>query len=89
MGEARKVSGGMLILTRYPGESIVIPELGITIAITAVGGGRASVGIDANRSIDVLRSEVWDRLKTDDPERAARILSRRELFTTRHLNHEN
>ena len=89
MGKHPKHSGGMLVLTRYPGETIVIPELGITIAITSVAGNRASVGIDLHRSIDVLRSEVWERLKIEDPDRAGRILARRESFETRHLNHEN
>lgn len=89
MGKHPKRSGGMLVLTRYPGETIVIPELGITIAVTSVDGGRASVGIDLHRSVAVLRSEVWEQLQVDDPARAARILSRHESFQTRHLNHED
>jgi carbon storage regulator len=49
----------MLVLTRKPGERIVVPDLDITITILELHGNHVRVGIDAPREIAVHRAEVW------------------------------
>lgn len=67
----------MLVLTRRGDQSIVFPELDISIQILRVRGNVVKVGIDAPSDITVLRKEVMD--DPDHPE----IQSRRSK-----LNHE-
>jgi carbon storage regulator CsrA len=50
----------MLVLTRKPGETIVIPELGITVKVLKVRGERVSVGVVAQPKHKVLRGEILD-----------------------------
>lgn len=52
----------MLVLTRKPGEAIVIGD-DIEIEIVAIGGGKVRVGITAPRSTTVHRKEVWVELQ--------------------------
>lgn len=47
----------MLILTRKPGESIIIGD-NIEIKVLEVSDSRVKVGIDAPREVKVLRKEV-------------------------------
>ncbi len=54
----------MLVLTRKPGEAIVIGD-DIEIEIVAIGGGKVRVGITAPRSTTVHRKEVWVELQTE------------------------
>jgi carbon storage regulator len=48
----------MLVLSRKPGESIVIDDR-IVITVVQIGGGRIRLGIEAPREVPVLRSEVY------------------------------
>ena len=52
----------MLVLSRKVGESIVIPDLGITITIVGTGSSRVRVGIDAPRDVAIHRQEVSEAL---------------------------
>ncbi len=52
----------MLVLTRKPGEAIVIGD-DIEIEIVAIGGGKVRVGITAPRSTTVHRKEVYVELQ--------------------------
>ena len=47
----------MLVLSRKPGESIVIGE-GITIDIVSVDGDRVCLGISAPKHVRVFRKEL-------------------------------
>jgi carbon storage regulator len=47
----------MLVLSRKPGESIVIDDR-IVITVVQIGGGRIRLGIEAPREVPILRSEV-------------------------------
>lgn len=67
----------MLVLTRRGDQSIVFPELDVTVQILRVRGNVVKVGIDAPRDVTVLRKEVLDDPNTIVPR------SRRET-----LNHE-
>lgn len=52
----------MLVLTRKPGEAIVIGD-DIEIEIVAIGGGKVRVGITAPRETTVHRKEVYVELQ--------------------------
>jgi carbon storage regulator len=54
----------MLVLSRKPGEKVVIGN-GITITLVEVQGNRVRVGIDAPDQIRILRGELACWL--DDP----------------------
>ena len=47
----------MLVLTRKPGEKVVI-DGGITVSVLEVDGNRVRIGIDAPRSVTILRGEL-------------------------------
>lgn len=49
----------MLVITRQTGDSLLIGE-DIKITVLEVSGDRVKIGIDAPRSIPILRSEVLD-----------------------------
>ena len=51
----------MLVLTRKLGEEIILPDQGVTIRLTEVGGDRARIGITAPDHIRILRRELWSR----------------------------
>jgi carbon storage regulator len=54
----------MLILTRKPGEVIMIGE-GIKIQIVGVDGRQVRIGVDAPREIPVHREEIYDRIRNE------------------------
>lgn len=58
----------MLALSRKPGETIVIPKLGITITLVEkkIRDGSVKLAFDAPEDVVIFRGEVWDRIK-DDP----------------------
>lgn len=63
----------MLVLTRKPGEAIVIGD-DVEIEIVAIGGGKVRVGVTAPRETSVHRKEVWTELqaaRSDDGDAAA------------------
>jgi carbon storage regulator len=49
----------MLVLSRKPGEKVVIDN--ITVTVLEVKGNRIRLGVDAPESVDILRGElaVW------------------------------
>lgn len=52
----------MLVLTRRPEESLVFPDVGITVVVCSVDGNRVRLGIEAPDSIRVFRDELMDRV---------------------------
>ena len=50
----------MLVLSRRPHEKIAFPTLGITVEIVRVDGRTVRVGIDAPRTVPVIRGELED-----------------------------
>ena len=54
----------MLVLSRKPGESIVIGE-NITVRIIEVRGDRVRIGVEAPRDVPVYRTEILCRLETE------------------------
>jgi len=51
----------MLVLTRKPGEQIVIGN-GIRVTVVSVGPGRVKIGIDAPPDVRIDRSEIHERI---------------------------
>jgi len=54
----------MLVLTRKPGEKVVIGNE-VTLTVVAVHGGRITLGIEAPTRVHVVRGELLDR--PDEP----------------------
>ncbi len=55
----------MLVLTRKPGEGIIIGD-NVTIKIIEVKGGGIRIGIDAPRKTKIYRQEVYDRIRQEN-----------------------
>ena len=55
----------MLVLTRRPGESIVIGQ-DIVITVIEIKGGQVRIGIDAPREIDVYREEIYEQVRQEN-----------------------
>nr|WP_321468846.1 carbon storage regulator CsrA [uncultured Desulfobulbus sp.] len=60
----------MLVLTRKPGEGIIIGD-NITIKIIEMKSGGIRIGIDAPRDTKIYRQEVYDRIRQENIEAAA------------------
>jgi carbon storage regulator len=60
----------MLVLTRKPGEQIVIGH-NIRVTVVQLGNGRVKLGIEAPPTVSVDRAEIHDR-KTAEVDAAAR-----------------
>jgi len=57
----------MLVLTRKPGEGIIIGD-DICITVIEMKGGGVRIGIEAPRSTKVHRLEVFERIKQENQE---------------------
>jgi len=49
----------MLVLSRKPGERIVVPHLELAVTVLAVEGKAVRLGIAAPEDVAVYREEVW------------------------------
>ncbi len=55
----------MLILTRHPGEKLIIGESGdVIITVLSVKGNQAKIGIQAAEFIPVHREEIYHRIQS-------------------------
>jgi carbon storage regulator len=52
----------MLVLTRKPGQSVMIGD-DIEIQVLAVAGERVRIGVTAPREVAIYRDEVYDRIE--------------------------
>lgn len=59
----------MLILTRKLGEDISIGD-DITIKVVSIKGRQVKIGIDAPRSLQVHRSEIYEMIKEENKKAA-------------------
>ena len=59
----------MLVLTRKPGQSIIIGDE-IEVEVLSVAGERVRLGITAPREVEIFRDEVYERIQ-DEREAAA------------------
>jgi carbon storage regulator len=52
----------MLVVSRKPGERIVVPSCGLAVAVLSVDGKRVRLGISAPAEVAVYRQELWAHL---------------------------
>ncbi len=57
----------MLVLTRKNQESVIFGRAGagdqmLKVTVLEVRGGKVTLGIEGDRNIPVLRSELWERI---------------------------
>ena len=63
----------MLVLTRRPGEQIVIGD-GIRVTVVGLGPGRVKIGIEAPANVRIDRQEIHDKIQIEK-ERATDVLA--------------
>ena len=55
----------MLIITRRPGEKIMLGD-DIVVHVMEIVGNSVRVGIQAPRSLPVYREEIWDAVRAEN-----------------------
>jgi carbon storage regulator len=60
----------VLIITRRPGEKIVLGE-DISIQVMEIVGNQVRIGIQAPKSVPVYREEIWEAVKAENQAAAA------------------
>lgn len=72
----------MLVLTRKPGESIVIGNE-VTVTVVEVRGDQVRLGISAPRSVQVYREEVYREIERENAQAVADATRARSLIGKR------
>jgi carbon storage regulator len=57
----------MLVLSRKPGEQVLVPQFELAVTVLAVEGKTVRLGISAPAELAVYREEVWRRLGERTP----------------------
>ena len=70
----------MLVLTRRPGQSILVGD-DIELVVVRIEGDRVVLGIDAPRAIRVVRAELLRDVEAENHAAAAERERIRELLT--------
>lgn len=69
----------MLVLKRKIGESIIIGE-DVEIKIVDVGEGRVKIGIEAPKSIEIMRKEVIEQVSEENKAaRTSKLINKESL----------
>ena len=55
----------MLIITRKPGEKIMLGD-DVVVHVMEIVGNSVRVGIQAPRSLPVYREEIWDAVRAEN-----------------------
>jgi|SoimicmetaTmtHAB_FD_contig_101_35639_length_1213_multi_2_in_0_out_0_2 carbon storage regulator len=55
----------MLVLTRKPGQSIMIGD-GVEVQVLSVAGEKVRLGITAPSDVSIFRNEVYDRIESEN-----------------------
>ncbi len=74
----------MLVLSRRPSQSFVFPTLGVSVQILRVAGQIVRVGVEAPRSIPVLREELEPPGDTSGPPLAVEAADEEAARQARH-----
>lgn len=61
----------MLIITRRPGEKVMVGD-DVVVHVMEIVGNSVRVGIEAPRSVPVYREEIWNAVRAEN-EAAARV----------------
>ena len=59
----------MLVLSRKPGERIVVPHLELAVTVLAIEGKAVRLGIAAPEDVAVYREEIWQQLCQETQEK--------------------
>ena len=59
----------MLVLTRKPGQSIMIGD-GVEVQVLSVAGEKVRLGITAPSDVSIFRNEVYDRIESENESEA-------------------
>lgn len=59
----------MLVLTRKPGQSIMIGD-GVEVQVLSVAGEKVRLGITAPREVPIFRHEVYERIEEEAAQEA-------------------
>jgi len=62
----------MLVLTRKPGQSIMIGD-GVEVQVLSVAGEKVRLGITAPRDVSIFRNEVYDRIEGESSARRREV----------------
>ena len=62
----------MLVLTRKPGQSIMIGD-GVEVQVLSVAGEKVRLGITAPRDVSIFRNEVYDRIEGESAARRREV----------------
>jgi carbon storage regulator len=57
----------MLVLTRKPGQSIMIGD-GVEVQVLSVAGEKVRLGITAPQDVSIFRNEVYERIESENRE---------------------
>ena len=70
----------MLVLTRRPGESIIVGQ-DIVVTVIEIKGGQVRIGIDAPREVQVHREEVYEQVRQENLSAVASARRAREALS--------
>ena len=56
----------MLVLSRKPGERVLVPQSDLSITVVAVEGNVVRLGFSAPSEVGVYREEVWQRIRAEN-----------------------
>ena len=59
----------MLVLSRKPGERVLVPQCGISVRVVAIKGNVVRLGFEAPPEVSVYREEVWQRIRSENEPR--------------------
>jgi carbon storage regulator len=59
----------MLVLTRRPGQSIIIGD-GVEIRVLSVAGEKVRIGVTAPQDVGIFRNEVYQRISEEREDEA-------------------
>jgi carbon storage regulator len=68
----------LLIITRKPGERIMVGD-DVVLQVIEIAGGSVRVGIDAPRSTPVYREEIWNAVRREREAEAGPATPAKEL----------
>ena len=69
----------MLVVSRKKNQQVLFPNLGIAIEILRIAGSSVSIGVNAPKSVEILRGEL-QRSPADTPEKASSAAARKEFL---------
>ena len=69
----------MLVLTRRPGESIMVGQ-DIVVTVIEIKGGQVRIGIDAPREVQVHREEIFAQVRQENIAAVASAAEARKIL---------